>query len=210
MSNAFAVFVTAAHAGAPDIEERPGDRYRSFLESELEDVLVRHLPGQTTARQSKRRVPLEGYEPYPYGVDLDWTHTHTRVGIETKVSDALDSLFDVVKLATAIAHGQFSEGYSAVAADVRHWSDGGVFTEMAAGPIGEWRGWSVAELLEGPAARRAVLVKTGPRPHTVPARIETLAVAPIALPKAPTHTLRVLAVRPSAGTGWLQLPPRPS
>ena len=209
MSNAFAVFVTAAHAGAPEIEERPNDRYRSFLESELEDALVRHLPGQTTTSQSKRRVPLEGYEPYPYGVDLDWTHGDRRVAVETKV-DALDSLFDVVKLATAIAHGQFAEGYCAVAADVRHWSDGGVFTEMASGPIGEWRGWSVEELLEGRAASRAVLVKTGPRPHTVPARIETLAVGPIAMPKAPTHTLRVLAVRPSAGTGWLQLPLRPS
>lgn len=209
-TEAFALIVAAAQAGAPEISERPGDRHRSFLESTLEDALVRHLPGQTKTRQSKRRVPLEGFEPYPYGVDLVWKNAGTPVAVETKVSDAIDSLFDVVKLATAIAHGQFAEGYCAVAADARHWSDGGAFAEMAAGPIGEWRAWSVEKLLAAPAARRAVLVKTGPRPHTVPARIETMAAEPIAMPRAPTHTLRVLAVRPAVGTGWLQLPPRPS
>lgn len=210
MTDAFALFVAAAHAGAPEIEERPNDPLRSFLESTLEDALVRHLPGQTTTSQSKRRVPLEGYEPYPYGVDLDWENAGTRAAVETKVSDAVDSLFDVIKLATAIAHGDFAEGYCAVAADAKHWAAGGVFTEMTVGSIGECRGWSVEELLKGSAARKAVLVKTGPRPQTVPARIETIAVEPIAMPKAPTHKLRLVAVRPAAGAGWLQLPPRPS
>jgi len=36
-----------------------------------------------------------------------------------------------------------------------------------------------------------------------------MTVAPIALPKAPTHTLRLIAVRPAAGPEWLDLPRRP-
>jgi hypothetical protein len=47
------------------------------------------------------------------------------------------------------------------------------------------------------AARDAVVVSFGPRPYEIPAAIETLSAPPIAMPKAPLHTLRVLAVRPA-------------
>ena len=39
-------------------------------------------------------------------------------------------------------------------------------------------------------------------------RIATMAVGSIAMPKAPSHTLRVLAVRPEDGGDWLDLPRR--
>jgi hypothetical protein len=35
-----------------------------------------------------------------------------------------------------------------------------------------------------------------------------MAVEQIAMPKAPTHALRVLAVRPATGAPWLSLPRR--
>jgi hypothetical protein len=208
MTDAFAVFGAAAHAGAQEIEERPGDRYRSFLESTLEDALVQHLPPTAETDQSRRRLALEGFEPRPNGVDIDWQHASTRAGVETKVSDVLDSLFDVVKLATAIAHGHFDQGYCAIAADADHWARGGVVSQMCRAPAGEWCEHAVDELLVEPAARKAVLVTKGPRPHTVPGRIETMAVEPIAMPKAPTHKLRLLAVRPVTSTAWLELPRR--
>lgn len=210
MSDAFAVFVAAAKVGAAEVEERPGDQLRSFVEATLEGAIARHLPGTATVEQGRRRFALEGFDPAPYGVDIDWRHDEQRAGIEVKVSDVRDSLFDVIKLATAIAYNHFTEGYCAVAASARQWDAGGAFAEMAAEPAGQWRGSSVEKLLVPPAARKAVLVQTGPRPHTVPAGIETMAVAPIAMRKAPTHTLRVLAVRPVVGTEWLSLPPRPS
>ena len=203
---AFAALVAAARAGAAEIKERPADR--SFLESTLEDALVRHLPGTTSTGQSRTRFALEGFEPHPYGVDIDWTHAGMHAGVETKVSDTLDSLFDVVKLTTAIARGHFEEGYCAVAATASQWARGVAFSAMTEASPGAWREAAVQELLAHPAARKAVLVATGPRPHTVPAQIETMTVEPIAMPGAPTHTLRLLAVRPAARSTWLDLPRR--
>ncbi len=51
------------------------------------------------------------------------------------------------------------------------------------------------------SSRAAVLVAKGPRLHTVPAHVETMALSPIAMPKAPTHDMRVLAVRPATDAG---------
>ncbi len=209
MTEAFAGFVAAAQAAAPEIEERPGDRLRSFLEATLEGAIARHLPGRTELGQQRRRWPVQGFEPYPLGVDIDWRHDGVHAGIEVKVSDAIDSLFDVVKLATALARAQLAEGCCAVAADDAHWARGGPFTEMCDSPVGTWERWSVEQLLAAPAARKAVLVATAPRPRTVPAHVETMAAEPIAMPNAPTHTLRLLAVRPAAEAGGLDLPGRP-
>jgi len=39
-----------------------------------------------------------------------------------------------------------------------------------------------------------VLVASGPRPKHVPATVRTMAAAPIEMPKAPTHVVRLLAV----------------
>lgn len=208
MTEAFATFVTAARAGAAEVEERPNDHQRSFLESTLEGAIARHLPGQMELSQQRRRWTVEGFDPCPYGVDIDWRHDGVHAGVEVKVSDVIDSLFDVVKIATALAHRELDEGYCAVAADAEHWDRGGTFTTMTRAPESEWRSWSVDELLAMPRDRNAVLVAKGPRPETVPARVETMAVGPIVMPLAPTHTLRLLAVRPAAGAASFELPRR--
>jgi len=67
---------------------------------------------------------------------------------------------------------------------------------MTREPEGEWRSWPIEQLIAAPRDRKAVLVAKGPRPHTVPAQIETTAIGPIAMPLAPAHKLRLLAVRP--------------
>jgi hypothetical protein len=92
---AFAIFATAVRAGAPEVEERPSDPRRSFLEATLDAAIARYLPGRAQTAQQRRRFPLQGFDPYPYGVDIDWVHDDTHAGVETKVSDVLDSLFDM-------------------------------------------------------------------------------------------------------------------
>jgi hypothetical protein len=74
----------------------------------------------TTSRQ-RTRFHLAGFDPDPYGVDIEWVVDGAPVGIETKVTDVLDSLFDVVKLATAVGEGKLAAGFCAVAATPSQW-----------------------------------------------------------------------------------------
>ena len=48
-----------------------------------------------------------------------------RVGVEVKVTDVLDALFDVVKLVTAVFHGRLDAGVCVVAATGNGWGRGG-------------------------------------------------------------------------------------
>jgi hypothetical protein len=203
----FETLTAAARAAASEVPERPNDPYRSFREATLEAAIAERLPGDAETVQQRRRFELPGFEPYPYGVDIDWRHAGTHVGVETKVWDVLHSLFDVVKLATAIFHGRLDEGFCAVAALAGHWSAANAFTAMTTAGTERWASWAIEELIATPAARKSVLVASGPRPRRVPARIETLAAEPIAMAKAPLHTLRVLAVRPASGADLIELPP---
>lgn len=123
MTEAFAILVAAARGAAGDVEARPSDQ--SFLEATLEAEIARRLPGNATTAQGRTRFALEGFDPHPYGVDIDWRHDGTRAAIEVKVSDVLDSLFDVIKLATAIDSGKFDEAFCAVAATTSQSTRGG-------------------------------------------------------------------------------------
>ncbi len=190
-----AALTAAAQQGAGEVEVRASDG--SFLESTLEAAIADRLPGRASTAQQRRRLPLAGFEPFPYGVDIEWTLDGARVGIETKVTDVLDSLFDIVKLATAVAHGHFTLGFCVIAATVRQLTEGGAVTAMVDAPAATWSEWHIEDLLIG-AAKTAVLVGTGPRPRRVPARLRTMAVPTIEMPKAPTHVLQILAVTATA------------
>src|SRR5262245_7923341 len=109
----------AAQAGAPAVVARITDG--SFLEATLEAAIAEQLPGRVARDQQRRRFPIPGYEPFPHGVDIDWRTGDTHAGIEVKVSDVLAGLFDVVKLATAVAHGRFAIGFCAIAATPAQW-----------------------------------------------------------------------------------------
>jgi hypothetical protein len=193
---------SAAEQGAPEIEARLSDG--SFLESTLEKAIAKHLPGAVSIAQQRRRFPLEGYKPPPNGVDIEWMTNATRAAIEVKVTDVLDSLFDIFKLATAVAHGYFKIGFCAVAATRGQWLRGGPVAAMVDAPRGAWSEWQARELLVG-AAIDAVLVPTGPRPLSVPAQLQTMAAEPIELPRAGTHVLQVLGVTATT-TRMISLP----
>lgn len=109
------------------------------------------------------------------------------------MTDVLDGLFDVVKLATAVAQDRFVLGICAVAATRSQWSRGGPMTTLAT-DVEPWRLRTAEELLVGPA-RRAVVVDRGPRPVTVPSTFETFGLGDIPMPHAATHTLRLVGVR---------------
>ena len=87
MTETFRTLATAARAGAAAVPERPNDPYRSFLEETLEGAIANELPGQTAHAQQRRRFEVPGFEPYPYGVDIDWRYNGTHAGIEAKVWD---------------------------------------------------------------------------------------------------------------------------
>jgi len=110
VTQAFATFAAAAHTAAVEVDERPNDRLRSFLEATLEGAIARHLPGRSELAQQRRGWAVNGFDPHPFGVDIDWRHGNVHAGVEVKVTDVLDSLFDVVKLATALSHGLLDEG----------------------------------------------------------------------------------------------------
>lgn len=204
-SDALLTAVRQAAAEVPERTDKPG-----FLESTLEAAIVRRLPSVASIVQGRRRFALPGYEPSPLGVDIDWAYEGHRLGIEVKVWDVLDSLFDIVKLATAIATTDFTAGFCVIAALSSHWENASPVREMTEAVDGQWHEHGVEDLLSRPRARGAVLVVTGPRPRQVPARLQTKAFAPVDMPKAPGHTVRVLAVRPTAGASVLTLPDRPS
>lgn len=207
MREVLAMLTAAAQQGATDVQARASDG--SFLESTLEAAIADGLPGQTSRAQQRRRFPLAGYAPPPYGVDIEWTlDADVKVGIETKVADVPDSLFDVVKLATAVAHGHFAVGFCAVAATMPQWLRGGPVTAIVDAPNGAWSEWHIEELLVGPA-KDAVLVAKGPRPRTVPARLRTMAAAPIMMPSAKTHILNIFGVTATAAE-LVALPDRAS
>jgi hypothetical protein len=206
VSATFEALGAAARAGAVEVGERPNDSSRSFLEATLEDAIARHLPGRTELAQQRRRFEVPGFEPFPHGVDIDWRCDKVHAGIEAKVWDVQHSLFDVVKLAAAIFHGLLDEGFCAVAARERDWASGGAFSAMSAAPYRAWRSWDVQRLVADTAGAKAVLVASGPRPFEAPGCIETMASEPIAMPDAPLHTLRLVAVRPAADAELVRLP----
>jgi hypothetical protein len=205
VTSTFEKLICAARAGASKVPERPNDPYRSFLEATLEAAIVRDLPGVAEIAQQRRRFEIPGFDPRPYGVDIDWRCDSVHAGIEIKVWDVQDSLFDVIKLASAIFHQRLDEGFCAVAGRARDWSAGNPVCVMTAAPAGAWQAWDVEQLLAAPAVRNAVLVAAGPRPSKVPGQIETMTTQPIAMPQASLHTLRLLAVRPAAGTDLIAL-----
>src|SRR4051812_7741742 len=132
VSTPFETLIVAAQAGAPQVAERPNDPYRSFREAALESAIAEQLPGQVQLTQQRRRFEIPGFDPYPYGVDIDWRDDGVHAGIEAKIWDVGDSLFDVVKLTTAIFHRRLDEGFCAVAALASHWAAGNAFCAMTA------------------------------------------------------------------------------
>src|SRR4051812_38377396 len=101
----------ATVAAAAGIVARPKDG--SFLERTLRDGLAAQLPGATTER------PLEldrgVWAGRLGGVDVLYSDQGTTIGVETKVWDVADSLYDIFKLAAGTQRGTITVGYCVIA-----------------------------------------------------------------------------------------------
>src|SRR4051794_36432482 len=85
----------ATVAAAAWIVARPRDG--SFLEKTLRDSLAAQLPGAITERPLNLDRAI--WPGRLGGVDVFYTGAGARIGVETKVWDVADSLYDVFKLA---------------------------------------------------------------------------------------------------------------
>lgn len=110
------------------IRARPQDG--SFLERTLRDALASVLPG---AARTEQRLHLRGWKATLGGVDVvfDTDGSSLPVGIETKVWDIGDALFDVLKLAAGTQQHCLSSGYCVVAATAKQWRRPSIVTSRS-------------------------------------------------------------------------------
>lgn len=124
----------------------------SFLEATLRDALAQQLAGESAV---ERRLGLSHWPPELGGVDIvaDLHRDGERVGIETKVWDVEDALFDLFKLAAGSQQGKLRMGYLVIAARARDWERQSVVSAMSviAHPARLWSTWSTAGLLTAEA-----------------------------------------------------------
>ena len=187
-----ALRAAAAHA-ADDIITR--DSGRGFLESVLRDALAARLPNARTEQ------PLN-LDPTVWpgrlgGVDVIYDgDVGTRIGVETKVWDVTDSLYDLLKLAAGTQHGTIEAGFCVVAGRTRDWRSPGAIRDLSVAPPGKAADRDVAPLLRDDRHGWAhIWSRTAIRPAAVPARIRTVAVEPIPMLRAPDHEIRIIGVQ---------------
>jgi hypothetical protein len=165
----------------------------SFLERTLRDALARCLPGVTRTEQ---RIALTDWTGRLGGVDVVYRqHARTAwVGIETKVWDVEDSLFDLFKLAAGIQHGDLAGGCSVIAGRPRDWRGSGPVCAMARGAQADWQ---TAKVLAEEETRWAgIWARCPARPLALPAQFTTVAADPVAMPRVPGHEIRIIGIRP--------------
>jgi hypothetical protein len=165
----------------------------SFLERTLRDGLADRLPGETKTEQ---RLSLTDWTGRLGGVDVVYRHEAQAawVGIETKVWDIEDSLFDLFKLAAGIQHGDLCGGCCVIAGRPRDWRGGGPVCAMARGAQTDWQ---TAKLLADEATRWArIWARCPARPLALPAQFTTVTAEPVAMPLVPGHEIRIIDVRP--------------
>jgi hypothetical protein len=93
--------------------------------------LARRLPGNV---EVECRLGLPTWPATLGGVDIvfDPQRNGRRVGIETKVWDVEDALFDLLKLASAVQYSALTMGYLVIAARPRDWARSSVVSTMSA------------------------------------------------------------------------------
>jgi hypothetical protein len=186
-----ALRAAAAHA-ADDIITR--DSGRGFLESVLRDALAVRLPNARTEQ------PLN-LDPAVWpgrlgGVDVLYGDDGARIGVETKVWDVADSLYDLLKLAAGTQRGTIVAGCCVVAGRTRDWRSPSAIRDLSVAPLGKATDRDVATLLRDDRHGWAhIWSRTAIRPAAVPARIRTIAVEPIPMLRAPDHEIRIIGVQ---------------
>jgi hypothetical protein len=183
---------TAVIAAADVIVARGKDG--SFLERTLRDALASLLPGACI----EQRLTLAAWTGQLGGVDVVYrpSPARPRVGIETKVWDVADSLFDVLKLAAATQNGDLGAGYAVIAGRTRDWQSPSAIREMSRAAALAVTAWETGQLLRGEAPRWSrTWARSSARPRTLPARFHTLAAEPVTMPHVPGHEIRLIGVQ---------------
>lgn len=185
----------AVRTAASGIAERESDG--SFLEEALRTALEAALP-QTVRREQK--LGMTSWPKNLGGVDLLWhpTHTKVRVGIETKVTDVQDSLYDIFKLAGGIAEGAIDIGAVVVAGTERNWASGGLVAAMTQPlpPGAQGVLWSTRDVLQNESDTWSrTWSKSAARPIALPRSFVTQALPLVPMPLASLHEVRVVMLR---------------
>ena len=191
----------ATVAAAAGIVARPTDG--SFLEKTLRDALAAQLPRAAT--EQPLNLDRGIWAGRLGGVDVLYTDEKTRIGVETKVWDVADSLYDIFKLAAGTQRGTIAIGYCVIAGRTRDWRAPSAIRDMSETPAGVTVEWTTADVLRDHAQEWARIWKrTAIRPTEIPARMRTLAGEPIPMPQVPDHQIRIIGVQ-AIGTDRLGL-----
>jgi hypothetical protein len=187
----FRPFVVAAAA-----EVRGREKDGSFLERTLRDALAQHLPGKVATEQP---LGLPSWSPGLGGVDIicDPQGRGEPIGIETKVWDVEDALFDLLKLAAGTQQAVLKMGYSVIAARPRDWQRRGVVSMMScdAHPACLSTTWVTADVLTVEAKDWGrIWQRSSARPQAPPALLAVFTTTPVGMPHAPGHEVRIIGV----------------
>lgn len=165
-----------------------------FLERTLQDALAERLPAARTGQ----RLTLALFGPRLGGVDIVYQPRDSSlpVGVETKVWDLADSLYDLFKLAAATQEGALGAGYAVIAARARDWQPPSAIRDMSVTPPEMLMDWDTDELLRGDSRNWSrIWGRTAVQPKALPARLRTLAAVPVAMPLVVDHEIRLIGVQ---------------
>lgn len=181
----------ATVAAAEDILARPTDG--SFLEKTLRDGLAARLPGAAIEQPlGLDRVVWPGRLG---GVDVLYSDCAARIGVETKVWDVADSLYDLFKLAAGTRRGTIAVGFCVIAGRTRDWRANSAVRDLSQAVPAVPIEWSAADVLREHARDwTRIWSRTAIRPTEIPARLRTLAGDPLSMPRVPDHEIRIVGI----------------
>lgn len=174
------------------IEARAKDG--SFLERTLRDALV---DGLEEARPEVR-LTIDSWLGRLGGVDVVYKPSSTGgpLGVETKVWDVSDSLFDVLKLAAATQQHLLAAGFVVAAGRRNDWRAPSVVRVMSLGGHDAPQSWSTVDLLRREDSHwPRIWSRSSARPQAVPATFQTLTIEPVAMSRVPDHEIRIIGIQ---------------
>jgi hypothetical protein len=170
----------------------------SFLERTLRDALADRLP----AARTEHRVSLSDWAGRLGGVDIVYQPASTRlpVGVETKVWDVADSLYDVFKLAAGTQEQSLAAGFVVVAGRARDWLAPSVVGSMSVAKSKAPIEWDTEDLLRNDIGTWSrIWGRASVLPRALPSRFQVLSTAPVAMPRVPGHEIRLIGVQALGG-----------